>query len=363
VALMVNVKDFGAVGDGVTYDDAAFAAAVAAIVASGGGVLYVPAGEYRLADRVDIVVPNREHVAVKGDGKYTTQLQFEGVTVKGGIRFESTATALYDRPTFEIENIGLIPMTDDCGTALSASWADDQNVEAALTVKGLLANRRSVANGVGSWTRGIDGNHARNSTIADFYFIGKQGVTKEAVRLDGQSTAVDIYDCHILEAETGIIAQGVCEGLNVNQCNIVAVRYGVRHDIATGAEPQLSVANSHINATDVCVWSNNVQQGGIVNNLFYAFSGLGVVNPWWGVIISGDLSRSMKVIGNSFEKDGGHNGPTTHGIHITGGHSYVITGNQFQGRPGSPMTYGVVGTPANTAKGLNTAQHVVNPNI
>lgn len=358
---MVNVRDFGAVADGVTYDDAAFAAASAAIIAQGGGALSVPAGKYRLANRLDITVPGIEHVAINGEGKYATQMLFDGATVKGGIRYESTTLEPFDRPTFEVNNIGLIPTTDDCGTALETVWTDDMNVEAALTVKGLLAKRTSVGDNVGSWTRGIDTLHARNSTIADYYFTGKQGASLEAVRLKGQSTAVDIYDCHILETQTGIIAQDVCEGINVNQCNIVAVAYGVRHNIMTGAEPHLSVANSHINATDVCVWSNNVQQGGIVNNLFYAFSGLGVVNQWWGVIISGDLSRSMKVIGNSFEKDGGHNGPTTHGIHITGGHSYVLMGNQFQGRADSPMTYGIVGTAANTVKALNTAQHVAAP--
>lgn len=360
---VINVREHGAVGDGVTYDDAAFASAIASIIVEGGGALYVPAGKYRIANRIDITAAGLEHIAIRGEGKYTTQLQFEGVTVKGGIRFESTTTLPFDRPTFEVEGIGLVPMTDDCGTALETFWADDSNVEAALTVKGLLAKRGSVSLGFGSWTRGIDTLHARNSTITDFYFVGKQGISKEAIRLRGQSTAVDIYDCHILETETGILATDVCEGINVNQCNIVAVKYGVRHDISAGAEPQLSVANSHINATDVCVWSNNVQQGGIINNLFYAFSSLGVVNDWWGVIISGANSRSIKVIGNSFEKDGGHNGPTTHGVHITGGHSYVLTGNQFQGRSGSPMAYGIVGAPANTAKGLNTAQFVTAPGL
>ena len=43
---VVSVKDFGAVGDGVTDNLAAFRNAVAAINAVGGGTLYVPAGDY-----------------------------------------------------------------------------------------------------------------------------------------------------------------------------------------------------------------------------------------------------------------------------------------------------------------------------
>jgi hypothetical protein len=43
---VVSVKDFGAVGDGVTNDLAAFRNAIAAINAAGGGTLYVPGGDY-----------------------------------------------------------------------------------------------------------------------------------------------------------------------------------------------------------------------------------------------------------------------------------------------------------------------------
>jgi hypothetical protein len=364
---MINVRDYGAVGDGVGFDDVAFASAIAAVISAGGGALYLPAGSYNLAGPLDIAVAGREHFAIKGDGKYASQLLFHGTNGPDGLRYVSTSIVVYDRPTFEIEGVGLVSVANDNGTALSVAWADDANIEGALNVRNVMASRASVKDDIGFWTRGIDTYHARNSTISDYKFVGRAHGTgaqsQEAIMLRGQSTAVHISDVHILETTTGILAMDVCEGLNINQADIVAVKYGVRHDILSGAEPQLSVANSHINATDVCVWSNNVQQGGIVNNLFYAFSGLDVVNPWWGIIIGGENARSIKIIGNSFEKDGGHNGPTTHGIHIIGGHSYVMMGNQFQGRSGSPMSYGIVNTPTNSAKGLNTAQYVTNPNI
>ena len=42
----VNVKDFGAVGDGVTDDSAAFQAAVATLTSAGGKMIFVPKGVY-----------------------------------------------------------------------------------------------------------------------------------------------------------------------------------------------------------------------------------------------------------------------------------------------------------------------------
>lgn len=46
----ISVKDFGAVGDGVTDDTSAIAAAYAALIASGGGKLFFPEGTYLTTD-------------------------------------------------------------------------------------------------------------------------------------------------------------------------------------------------------------------------------------------------------------------------------------------------------------------------
>lgn len=48
----LNVRDFGAVGDGVTNDGSAFQAAFDALAAAGGGTLFVPAGQYAITTPV-----------------------------------------------------------------------------------------------------------------------------------------------------------------------------------------------------------------------------------------------------------------------------------------------------------------------
>lgn len=50
----VNVKNFGAVGDGVTNDTGAFRAAITALALVGGGTVYVPAGYYRLESSLNL---------------------------------------------------------------------------------------------------------------------------------------------------------------------------------------------------------------------------------------------------------------------------------------------------------------------
>lgn len=58
-----SVKDYGAVGDGVTDDTAAFQEALNAAGNSGGGVVFVPAGRYKIAG--NLLVPTG--VTLRGD--------------------------------------------------------------------------------------------------------------------------------------------------------------------------------------------------------------------------------------------------------------------------------------------------------
>jgi hypothetical protein len=65
----LNVKDFGAVGDGVADDTSAIQAAINAMTA--GGVLYLPEGTYRTTSEVSVSLPIN-HVHIKGAQQYAT---------------------------------------------------------------------------------------------------------------------------------------------------------------------------------------------------------------------------------------------------------------------------------------------------
>ena len=69
VAAVVNVLDFGAVGDGVVDDLRAFEDAVAFVAGAGGGAIDVPAGRYRLNGLLNI---DRSNVVLRGVGTGAT---------------------------------------------------------------------------------------------------------------------------------------------------------------------------------------------------------------------------------------------------------------------------------------------------
>jgi len=71
-----NIKTFGAVGDKFSNDTPAFIDAMEALRANGGGILYLPAGMYRLNN----TLPVPEHVSIRGDGSGSSSLLFSADT-------------------------------------------------------------------------------------------------------------------------------------------------------------------------------------------------------------------------------------------------------------------------------------------
>lgn len=372
-AASVSVLDHGAVADGLTLCDAAFDAAVADLISRGGGTLWVPPGHYRRCQKTVIEVYGGEHIAIRGGGQHTTRLDFSAWAgqppVDGGVGFVSHATT-HKKPSFEVQGVGIYTSADNCGDAVSASWANDLNIDEAMNIRDVGARKNidrisDTGTGFGFWSRGLVGMHARNSAISNFYFIGdmdKPTKSTAGISLHGQSTSVQISDVTVLAAITGALATDICEGVYFRNSDFVAVTYGIRHNIVAGAEPQLTVDHCHINASNVCVWLNNSQQSIISGSLLYAFSGYGVA-PWWGIIVSGANAKTTRIIGNAFEKDGGHTGVNTHGVHLQTGRNHMLIGNQFTGRNADPITYGIITAPgvSNVVKVPNQSEYVTTP--
>ncbi|MCX4608725.1 right-handed parallel beta-helix repeat-containing protein [Streptomyces mirabilis] len=76
-----NVRELGAVGDGITDDTAAIQAAIDAVSTAGGGVVYLPRGTYKLTDALTL----KSNVALQGDGIAATVLT-QTATNKHGIK-------------------------------------------------------------------------------------------------------------------------------------------------------------------------------------------------------------------------------------------------------------------------------------
>jgi len=347
---VISVKDFGAIGDGVTDDTSAFQSAIDAIIAAGGGVLHVPAGMYRISSLITATCTAQQHIRIEGQGRYVSTLDFSG-SASMGIYFNSTSLADNQLPVFEVSRLGLITSRDDCGSALYFNYANSNNIDAAVYVEDVLIaqNIDRIADSgsdYGYWTTGIRINNARNSELRNIHAYGEMNqspTSSRGVWLEGESTAVVISDSLFMEWTTGVEATGTCEGTYLSNTDIVFCRYGARHTIASGAEPQFTVVGCSFNCANVGVWLTNSQQSVIADSLFYATSALdaGPWPEWTGVLIQGTESRFNKVHGCTFAKESGRTGDTTNGIDFNQGRNYTATGNHFFGFSGNTLTHGV----------------------
>jgi hypothetical protein len=95
---VVSVKDFGAVGDGVTDDTAAIQAAIDAVSAAGGGTVFIPKGIYltgtlTLKSHVHLVGEERAQMDAHGLDKASALLQ---MNTTGDLISTATGTTTYN---------------------------------------------------------------------------------------------------------------------------------------------------------------------------------------------------------------------------------------------------------------------------
>lgn len=119
----VNVRDFGALGNGQANDTGAFDAALAAL-GSSGGVLYVPAGTYVLTPKTGVPdraldLSNRSYITISGDGLDNTTIKMApGTYVQAG---DTHIAFLYRSIGITIRDLALD------GNRLNASFIDEQS--------------------------------------------------------------------------------------------------------------------------------------------------------------------------------------------------------------------------------------------
>ena len=70
----INVKDYGAVGDGSTDDATAINNAIAAAKAAGGGVVFFPVGNYRVASTINVTGSTGRYITLMGEGEQASKI-------------------------------------------------------------------------------------------------------------------------------------------------------------------------------------------------------------------------------------------------------------------------------------------------
>jgi len=357
---VVNVKDFGAVGDGIANDTAAFQNAISLLESINSGVLYIPEGTYKI---YQTLVIDNANIYIKGDGYNYSRLIFNGSI--DGIVFNLLASGLdkiYQQAC--VSDIAILSTNQNYLNNISGSVVSNFGCR-AITYNPTSSQQGSPyptceifnvyiggENGFENfWNTGIylvNANSCRldNITINGFFNnilnpsaptnLNYQAMVAGVVILDRSVQVVmsntkigyAFYGIYIYSSGTGTGANRGFEGLQLESSSIVGVIYGVHRTIgasADSARPMTVITGCHFNSYFNSIYLIDATETVISNNLFYTqslFQGFGTPNN------PPPAGAANIVIGSQYF-------PTTTSRH-------TITGNIFRNLSFQPIVRGLI---------------------
>ena len=209
--LVLNVKDYGAVGDGTTDDRASIQSAIDAAAANTGlgGTVYFPPGAYRIAGSLNV---NTNEVKLVGSGGNGSQIRidFDG----DGIVFAAAVNRCIMRDlwigSFSTRTSGWAVKINGSSGSQSA-YVDFQNITIQNTYGGITAswlnqstwtNLRFIRSAAWGFTaQPIYMVGVKSHRLAQFVMTSTSGnFGSEGIRLDSECDTILISDGEIINA-------------------------------------------------------------------------------------------------------------------------------------------------------------------
>lgn len=213
--IYINVKDYGAVGDGTTDDTAAIKDAIDVLNVK-GGVLYFPQGRYKITDTLNIT-----HLGscVKGETEQGTYiLQYADKTA---LHFGNGSTPTI---SYRVENIGIVCMSN---TITSATYGIHYDYAVNSTIDNVV---------IGDFYVGVFLTHTGNSFIND---VGVVATKSNCIgfNVGDQSVSTAFTNCYVgfsnNAVDSGIgfyAARGDIADISIDYLDVGNGAYGVYFD-------------------------------------------------------------------------------------------------------------------------------------
>jgi hypothetical protein len=324
-----TVKMFGAVGDGVTDDSAAFQAALNA--AAAGGILFIPAGTYNIG--AALLQATTGAVTFEGAGSGVTILNFSNAT--DGITFNLTPSA-----TVHVRGMTIARTATGAAYANTGLTFSTAASQVARIGNSTIDDVRLMGNAVRTtaWATGI--NIFNTSLVGfDTVFIlmpdangGNVGVGINLVGLSNSSMLVDTTFNNVFTEGGGIglHIDVYLQGVYVSNSRFIGCDYGIKWDgVFCEGTLCLLVANTHFNASTRGVYCFAAASPQIVNTYTLHFPVASVTGDWAAFELH-NLGTALISNNNIFGNGSSFSG-TENAILLSGSNQSVITGNHMTG--------------------------------
>ena len=301
----VNVKDYGAVMDGVTDDTSAVLAAFAA--AGDKGKVYFPAGTAVMTQ--PIVLSNRS-VTVTGEDVSNTRILWNA---PGGFDVRLRINDLC-----AISDLQLIAGCADAGTAIRL--VSDPRAQRALNAMNLKIIRTDGS----YWNKSIHLTLGVLSRLKNITMSGLYPHTTCHLQLDGFSTAVQMSELTATGSEYGVYWEGDGEGNIIHDSLFADNDYGLVRTDPDYNEPLYDLQNCIVTSRVSCLVFNNRRNTGIHNNRFVREGSSN--EPC--IDLYGSIALSVNFTDNLIKNAGSGSGP---GIRVTDGRQMNFVNNTIDG--------------------------------
>lgn len=288
---LVDVRDFGAVGDGVTDDYAALQKAFETGLSERGGIVFFPPGMYLCSGRICC---EAKPVSVIGSGRGSSVIWFTG-TDENSVGFHFHQQTFEN--TVEIRSLSLKTDQQESGDALTITYPPQDCRRMRVQERVYLENINIVGMNIAQhgFRNGVVLKNVNSPFVVNVSVSGRQpsaGMsnrthTNACFSLDGgsiQSGGIPVqsgfYKCSGYNARFGIHVTGAHEGLVVHGGNFVECGVGVYQNSSSepssfddgmtledgGTRPGIWISDTHCNVFQAGVYLQNVLQG-IINGL------------------------------------------------------------------------------------------------
>ena len=302
----VNVKWFGAIGDGATDDTMAIQACI-----NSGANVYVPAGRYNITS--DLTCSG--NIFIHGDGQNGSCFIMLGTSsflYNGGdasSRWNTSQISL-NKLSFLVngisnKNVIDIRYTNGTGNTEKTVFIKEVKVQGTgpFDKFGKAVYMLNTTNAViDSVTICGDVDGPPLSSAYGIVLEGNAiyGPTNEII--GGAPVDITIENTSIYFVHTAIQLLGWVEGVHINKCSIVAVARGVNAS-AYGGRPYIGIIDTHINSSEYGINTINFVQLDFSHNLIYTQQTDAMSTGYIGISVSHnlpDVPGNYRFVENTF---------------------------------------------------------------
>ena len=351
-AVPISVKEFGAVGDGVTDDTAAFQSALDA----GSRVrLYIPPGIYRLTSPV---VSHNRNLTIAGAGKDVTVLVWDGATdglvLTDDVSFSSNLRANFNLSGMTIATKGVgIGFGIRCSMPISINTPTVYGDASTLTLRDVdIRGYDQYESNQHYWIRGVFLEDTGGVCLDNVRILGTVAASGGSGVYIKATTAYNIRfmftNLQINFVETAIVIEGnspyAVEGIYLTNFELVACRFGVL--VRGGPCHALELANGHIDTDAEVVKFESSSAGSSALSLSgcYLQRGAKVTGaPIAGFVIDASYCNRARIVSNYLLGDAS---VEHHGVLIDHSIDSIVALNAIHNVTGVGVSFGANSTGA-----------------